>query len=201
MSRETEIEKKNLLTEREFHQLCETFHVTNQQFERQANTYFDTPDGGIKKQGGALRVREKNNSMVLTLKQPALEGLLETNQSLSQEEAESVLTGRGLPEGEVKTTLTGSLNIDPNHLTRLGTLETLRAQLSYKTGILFFDHSTYLDTEDFEIEIEGPSEQEVETWLDEVLKKQNIPLRNTPNKIKRFFQRKQELTPGETPES
>ncbi|SFP80105.1 CYTH domain-containing protein [Salibacterium halotolerans] len=193
MSRETEIEKKNLITKKEFEQLCRRFDIQEDQFTRQANTYFDTDDGAVRKEGAALRIREKNNDMVLTLKQPAPEGLLETNQPLSPQEAEDVITGRSFPEGEVKNALTESLHIHPENLGRLGTLETLRTQFPYKTGILFLDHSTYLDTEDFEIEIEGSSEKEVEAWLDELLQEQNIPARSTPNKIKRFFLRKQEI--------
>ncbi|MFD2705051.1 CYTH domain-containing protein [Salibacterium lacus] len=193
MSRETEIEKKNLLTKEEFKRLCRRFNVNEDQFTRQANTYFDTEQGAVRTEGAALRIREKNKDMVLTLKQPAEEGLLETNQTLSPDETEAVMAGRLFPEGEVKQALTESLHIDPEHIEQLGTLETMRTEFPFKTGILFLDHSTYLDVEDFEIEIEGPSEKEVEILLYDLLKEQNIPERRTPNKIKRFFQRKQEL--------
>ncbi|SFL54381.1 CYTH domain-containing protein [Salibacterium qingdaonense] len=193
MSSETEIEKKNLLTKEEFEQLCDRFNVNEDQFSRQANTYFDTEQGAIREEGAALRIRKKNKDMVLTLKQPAEEGLLETNQPLSADETEAVMAGRMFPEGEVKKALTESLHIDPENLKQLGTLETTRAQFPFKTGVLFLDHSTYLDVEDFEIEIEGTSEKEVESLLDELLKEEKIPERSTPNKIKRFFQRKQEL--------
>ncbi|RSL31045.1 CYTH domain-containing protein [Salibacterium salarium] len=193
MAQETEIEKKNLLTESEFHNLCKTLNIKMNDFFWQANTYFDTTNDDIKKQGAALRVRQKNDAYELTLKQPAEVGLLETNQNLTKEEAKLAFSTFTLPEGEVKHQLISSLAVDVHNLHLLGTLETNRVQTPFNEGLLFLDKSVYLDTEDFEIELEGPAENVVETWMDDLLKEHGIPVRETPNKIKRFFLRKQEL--------
>ncbi|MFZ4450422.1 CYTH domain-containing protein [Salibacterium aidingense] len=192
MAKETEIEEKNLLTRNEFDMLADTYQIKPPQFFWQANTYFDTPALEIKEQGAALRVRTKSNNYELTLKQPASAGLLETNQTLTEVEAKRLMEQAELPEGEVKESLHPFIG-DTSMLQKLGTLETYRAQTSHETGILFLDHSVYLDTEDFELEIEGSSEEEVRKWLTSILTDHDIPARPTPNKIKRFFTRKQEL--------
>ncbi|RSL31235.1 CYTH domain-containing protein [Salibacterium salarium] len=192
MAKETEIEKKNLLTESEFLHLSEVFQINKNDFFWQANSYFDTVNDDIKKQGAALRVRKKKDTYELTLKQPAKEGLLETNQKLSEEEANQALSSSLFPDGEVKDELHSSLDIDSNALRLLGTLETYRGKTPFKEGLLFLDQSVYLDTQDFEIEIEGPTETAVQTWMNDILNKHGIPVRQTPNKIERFFLRKQE---------
>ncbi|SDI27013.1 CYTH domain-containing protein [Alteribacillus bidgolensis] len=193
MAQENEIEKKNLLTESEFQTLCKAFNVTDEDFFWQANTYFDTNNYELKNKGAALRIREKNSQFELTLKQPAEEGLLETNQPLTKKEAEEAFTFGRLPAGEVKSQLETTLLISLDDVKPLGTLKTRRTHVRYQAGMLFLDHSVYLDTEDFEVEIEGTSLKEVGNWLEEVLTTYNIPYRTTPNKIKRFFTKKQEI--------
>ncbi|MFB5661413.1 CYTH domain-containing protein [Alteribacillus sp. HJP-4] len=192
MGQEKEYEKKNLLTAAEFKELTFQYEVSGQDFRWQANTYFDTPSFHLKTYGAALRIREKNQTFECTLKEPADQGLLETNQLLTSDEAAQLLDNGIFPKGEVERQL-HSLHVNPKELKKLGTLETNRASLPYKNGELFFDHSNYLDTEDFEIELEGPSLQEVEEMFQELLEKHEIPERKTENKIKRFFSRKQQI--------
>ncbi|SDH71997.1 Uncharacterized protein YjbK [Alteribacillus persepolensis] len=187
------MEKKNLLTKTEFDALCDAFHIKENDFFWQANTYFDTKDFALKQKGAALRIREKNGQYELTLKQPASKGLLETNQALSKETAESALTASRFPDGEVKTQLKTSLHLSIEEVTPLGTLKTKRTQHPYRQGLLFLDHSTYLDVEDYEVEMEGPSLEQVNNWLEELLSQFHIPTRTTPNKIKRFFTRQEEI--------
>lgn len=190
MAQEKEIEKKNLLTAEEFKQLCQTFQIHPEDFYWQANTYFDTPDFQLKAKRSALRIRKKEGQYELTLKQPAKECLIETNQQLDVSEADYIITTGRLPEGEVKSALT--IHIGDEKITALGTLQTKRAETPYKTGTLFLDHSLYLNTEDYEIEIEGERMATVHDMLDEILQTHNIPYRSTPNKIQRFFTKKQQ---------
>ena len=80
MDQHIEIEYKNLLTKQDFERLVQFFKIESNQFFTQQNHYFDTTDFRLKKSGSALRIREKNETYELTLKQPAAEGKLETNQ-------------------------------------------------------------------------------------------------------------------------
>jgi uncharacterized protein YjbK len=81
-------------------------------------------------------------------------------------------------------------NIDFQQLLHLGSLQTSRYEQSYRSGLLVFDHSSYLGVEDFELEFEVPDRKQGEIEFAELLRKFDIPSRTTPNKIQRFFDAK-----------
>lgn len=186
MSTEIEIEFKNLLTQSEFETLKNHFSITEEDFVLQHNYYFDTPAFILKKESCALRVREKNNRRTLTLKQPHSQGLLETHQPLTVEEVNKAIQKSTFPEGEVTQVLSG-MKIHPNQLRFLGKLSTYRAEVPYQNGTLVLDYSLYLDTSDHELEYEaGDKDSGLQTFK-ALTKAFNIPHRETPNKIRRFF--------------
>jgi len=186
MAQEIEIEFKNLVTQDEFTRLISHFHIKDEDFSSQDNHYFDTPDYQLKGKQSALRIREKNGTYTLTLKTPLEEDLLETNQRLTKEESESLLHEGVFPEGEVKDVLI-SLQIPTGSLHYFGTLTTSRAEIDYKDGLLVFDKSSYLQKEDFELEYEVKERTSGEAIFLNLLEELNIPLRETDNKIKRFY--------------
>ncbi|RKD75579.1 uncharacterized protein YjbK [Sinobaca qinghaiensis] len=192
MAQEYEIEKKNLLTKKEFETLREYLKLEEKDFSSQSNTYFDTGEFSLKQAGAALRVREKGSSAELTLKQKNknVPGLLETNQNLTDKEKEDILNHTVFPQGEVTEQLMASLQISSEDLQALGTLYTKRASINWHEGEVFLDHSQYLDTEDFEVEIESASEEAVNKLMNKLLTPFSIPVRQAPNKIARFFNRK-----------
>ncbi|MFC5712487.1 CYTH domain-containing protein [Thalassorhabdus alkalitolerans] len=195
MGQDIEIEGKNLVTKDEFERIMKEWNLSYDQFTRQRNTYFDTEDFQIKGKKAALRIREKNNQWMLTLKEPHKDELLETNQLLTEKEAERAIQTGHIPKGEVEKQLKISLSLtDIKKVNNLGTLTTYRLELPYQKGELVFDHSTYLDKEDYELEFEGKSRDHVDKVLMSILDKYDIPKRETPNKIQRFFNRKSELT-------
>ncbi|EIJ81836.1 adenylate cyclase [Bacillus methanolicus PB1] len=193
MSQQIEIEFKNLLTKDEFHRIQKVFQIKSNDFSKQINYYFDTGIFSLKEFGSALRIREKDGFFELTLKQPAKEGLLETNQKINSVEAEKMLHHLIFPEGTIKT-IFQDLNINILELEYLGSLTTFRAEQIYKGGLLVFDHSYYLNTEDFEIEYEVTNREEGQKIFLDLLSEHKIPLRNTENKIKRFFAAKNNLS-------
>lgn len=187
MPQNIEIEFKNLLTKEEFQKLQVFFHINDQDFTKQVNYYFDTPDFLLKEKQSALRIREKNNQFQLTLKQPNEIGLLETNQALSKEEAHALLKTGTFPDGPVQTILT-DLQIDSNHLTNFGTLTTIRAETEYEGGLIVLDHSYYLNSDDYELEYEVSNIDSGKYIFEQLLKTQQIPVRKTHNKIYRLLQ-------------
>ena len=189
MAQEIEIEFKNLVTQDEFSQLISHFHINDEDFTSQDNHYFDTPDYQLKDNQSALRIRHKSGTYTLTLKTPLKEDLLETNQQLSKQEADSLLSGGVFPEGEVKSAI-HSLNISTQSLQYFGTLTTSRAEIDYKEGLLVFDKSSYLQRQDYELEYEVKERQSGEKIFRSLLEQLNIPLRKTDNKIKRFYTEK-----------
>ncbi|HZH58388.1 MAG TPA: CYTH domain-containing protein [Metabacillus sp.] len=189
MSQEIEIEFKNLLTKDEFIKIKETFQLKDEQFFLQENHYFDTPEFSLKELGAALRIRKKHNQFFLTLKEPAEVGLLETHQIITEEAAQNMLKTGEFDDGQVTERLT-SLGIDKKDMTYFGTLATLRAEKNYQNGLLVIDHSRYLNKEDFELEFEVTDEQEGKRVFHDLLKELNIPIRETKNKIRRFYEQK-----------
>ncbi|WP_070119731.1 CYTH domain-containing protein [Bacillus marinisedimentorum] len=190
MAREIEIEFKNIVQKDEFERLKAVFHIEQQAFHLQMNHYFDTPSFSVKEKGAALRIREKNGSLTLTLKQPHPDGLLETHQKLAQQQAEQLQNSGKMPDGDVKQAL-HSLNVTGEQIQYLGKLATLRAETEYKGGTLVFDESTYLEKTDYEIEYETDSAEQGEKAFHDLMKDHGIPLRDTRNKIRRFFDEKQ----------
>lgn len=192
MSQNIEIEFKNMLTQEEFQLLRIHFKIEPEQFKKQINHYFDTNSFSLKDKGSALRIREKGSSFEMTLKQPAEQGLLETNQMLTDRQAQDALSSGKLPEGEVKYAVTKLIS-DSNPLNYFGSLTTVRAEFEYKDGLLVLDHSYYLNTEDYELEYEVTNESEGYKVFSKLLDELKIPLRPTDNKIKRFYAKKYHL--------
>lgn len=190
MAKELEIEFKNLLTKDEFIKLQQVFHITEKMFIEQTNYYFETPSFSLKNSGGALRIRQKSHSFVLTLKMKQAIGHLEVHQKLSESEAMKILETSQIPDGEVKDYLNAE-NIKIENLALLGDLTTRRVEVPYENGLLVLDHSTYLNHEDYELEYEVTNELIGKNHFINLLRKYEIPERQTLNKIKRFFNAKQ----------
>lgn len=190
MAKEIEIEFKNLLTKDEFMKLQTAFHITESMFIEQTNYYFETPSFSLKKSGGALRIRQKSHSFVLTLKIRQAIGHLEIHQKLTESEAMNIIETSQIPDGEVKEYLNAEKIITEN-LALLGNLKTKRVELPYENGLLVLDHSTYLNHEDYELEYEVTDEVIGKGHFINLLRKYEIPERDTLNKIKRFFNAKQ----------
>ncbi|GAA0593303.1 CYTH domain-containing protein [Virgibacillus siamensis] len=188
MTQEIEIEFKNMLTETEFERLLNSFPFPEQP-QTQINYYFETADFKLKASGAALRIRKKLGSYTLTLKQPHDKGLLETHDTLTDQEAAQWLNGKIVMKKNVGRQLK-MLDIAPNKLICFGSLITERRELAYKDILLVLDYSKYGETADYELELEAGSAETGERMIDEILNGYNIIKRETPNKIKRFFREK-----------
>ncbi|WP_261132606.1 CYTH domain-containing protein [Bacillus sp. Marseille-Q3570] len=190
MKQEIEIELKNIVTEEEFYALRSAFSIMDDSFIKQTNHYFDTEDFSLKEKGCALRIRHKKNTYTFTLKRPHDDGLLESHEVLSETKALGLINGRRIASSEMLDLLEDTFGIESSKLKCLGSLVTSRVEKAYKSGLLVFDHSTYLGTEDYELEYEITDRNTGEQEFLNLLETYNIPQRNTPNKIERFFNRK-----------
>ncbi|MFZ3589245.1 CYTH domain-containing protein [Bacillus sp. DJP31] len=189
MNQEIEIEFKNLLVKEEFQFLLNEYSLTENRFTLQQNHYFDTATFDLKSNGAALRIRHKNGVYTLTLKQPIEEGILETHQVLTEQQAMGMLSGGTLLDGDIQNIIK-ALQIDSAKIVHFGTLETNRAEIHDLDGILVFDHSRYLNQDDYELEYEVQDFKHGQEKFLAFLHKHGIPIRTTENKIKRFFNAK-----------
>lgn len=190
MAQEIEIEFKNLLTKDEYEKVYHFLPFKSVELKEQTNYYFETEDLKLKQQGSALRIRQKNAQWTLTLKQPHTEGLLETHDSLTEEEANLWIQNKMTEKPHVSKQL-NDLGISFEDLYYLGSLTTRRKEHDYKGTTVVLDHSLYYDKEDYELEVEAGSKEAGKKVMEEILRTCNIPNRETDNKIKRFYDRKQ----------
>ncbi|TGB05210.1 CYTH domain-containing protein [Halobacillus salinus] len=191
MTQEIEIEFKNLLMEEEYNKVYQYLPFKSVELIEQTNYYFETEDLLLKQRGAALRIRKKNDQWTLTLKQPHEEGLLETHDSLTDQEANLWIQNQFVEKPETSRQL-NELGIAISDLNYLGSLTTRRKELEYNGSLVVLDHSLYYDQEDYELEVEAPSKQEGLSVIQEILEACNIPERETDNKIKRFYKAKQQ---------
>ncbi|MDG5789127.1 CYTH domain-containing protein [Evansella sp. AB-P1] len=190
MNQEIEIEFKNLLLEEEYNRLIKTFALHSEARKHQTNHYFDTKDMDLKEKNSALRIREKGNEFILTLKEPHIEGLLETHQSLSTEEVQLALNEGLIPDGLVKKQIVKLLEKHTITFTYLGYLTTERIEKKLNDGLLVLDKSTYFNVVDYEIELECSKANSGQAFFNDLLDVNKIPRRMTPNKIERFYKEK-----------
>ncbi|MED3651581.1 CYTH domain-containing protein [Heyndrickxia sporothermodurans] len=186
-----EIELKNIVTKDEFIRIKNEFSIKDNDFTKQINHYFDSPTFKLKQIGCALRIRKKKNQFELTLKQPAEIGLLETNEIINEQQANQMITYGELPEGEVKNKLLQT-NFPLHSIRYFGSLTTNRAEINYLDGLLVFDCSSYLNKNDYEIEYEVNDRIIGEKNFQELMNRLNIPIRETENKIVRFYKAKEQ---------
>src|SRR5699024_12592300 len=98
IKQQIEIERKTMLTEAEFELLLKKLPFESAPII-QTNYYFETEDLALKRNRSALRIRQKNNSYTLTLKEPHEEGVLETNEPLTEYGAKMCLHIMNIPKG------------------------------------------------------------------------------------------------------
>jgi len=192
MTQNIEIEFKNMLLKEEFDRLLTHFHIKSSDFFKQENHYFDTLDFALKQQGSALRIREKEGRFEMTLKQPHPDGLLESNEMLSEEQAHDLLNGSPIMNGIINTQI-ASMNITTDDLHYFGSLVTERAEMSYLGGLLVLDCSSYLNVKDYEVEYEVSNRDKSKPIFLNLLSELDIPVRKTQNKVKRFYLQKKKL--------
>ncbi|WP_085992708.1 CYTH domain-containing protein [Oceanobacillus senegalensis] len=185
MAQEIEIEYKNLLTKEEFKHLLDKLPFPEYSV-KQTNFYFETETLSLKDKGCALRIREKAAKYRLTLKEPHELGLLETHDELSKEEALQWTKGNIIPKPETTKQLT-NLGIEPKDLIYFGKLITERREVTHRNCFIVLDYSIYNDKEDFEFELEASDRKTGIDTFHSLLEECNITIKNTPNKIERFF--------------
>ncbi|MEK4228498.1 CYTH domain-containing protein [Solibacillus sp. FSL H8-0538] len=187
MSQQIEIEFKNFLTKAHYEQLLVEFNVTESQIHRQINHYFDTPDSHLKNLASGLRIRIFSHAIECTLKEKSsTHQHLETTDSLTREQADEMLAGKSLPAPEVSKRLQ-HLHVPSESLQVFGTLTTDRVELPYKGGTLVFDHSFYLQCDDYEVEYETNDETLGKNVFEQFLTEFAISPQQTPKKIARFM--------------
>lgn len=185
MSREMEIEYKNLLTKEEYTKLMNHFEAKEEECWNQKNYYYDTVDFQLKERHSALRIRLIADRAEITLKTPMDGFLLETTDLISKEDARKMIKDRELVPGKDVSQHLSELGMTPEELILHMTLSTFRFEKQLEKGLLVLDKSMYGNQTDYEIELEVENPREGKEFFSHLLDEFQIPVRETPNKIQR----------------
>ncbi len=183
MTKELEIEFKNMLTKEEYRKLLAE---QNSSPISQTNHYFDTADFQLRDQKAALRLRSIGSRFECTLKTPAASGNYETTDALNAQQAAAILDFGRFDAPEVSAELE-RLGVSPSDLLPIGSLTTHRVEAAYEGGLLVLDHSEYLGKEDYELEYEVTDEAAGKRSFLSLLEEKHIPVRPADKKIARFM--------------
>lgn len=194
MSQAIEIEYKTLLTATEYEKLVTDFSLSDTLFFTQTNVYYDTPDFKLKALGMGLRIRLLENRGELTLKSPLTEanaGLLETTDTLTHEEATSLVNQEQiLLEGAVANFL-NEKGIQPTDLMVHAALKTKRVEVQLNPdALLVLDESWYHGKHDYELELEVSESTEGKRVFKDLLNQYGIIFKTSENKIARALKAK-----------
>ena len=171
---EKEYELKMLLTNREYRFLLDMFNLLTVETDLQTNYYYDTRDETMRKKNVTIRVREKNGKLLGTVKR-------------------HLVNGDSLEEHFHVDTLPQVIMLEGTPVWLKGSLVTERKTLRVSDGItLMLDLNQYLDTVDYELEIEylehlRDQAEGVLMFIRRMIRKE-IHL-ETISKSERFFQR------------
>jgi uncharacterized protein YjbK len=171
MSNAIEIEAKTLVSQDNYLKIVALF--PDYEVYTQTNYYIDNADNLLRKEGIALRVREKSGLFEMTLKTPLSQGLLEKNCVWTAETFKKFQEKAIFPEGDIKRFLT-MLDIDVTSLKIKTSLTTKRIDVPYEGGKLSIDENHYSNLVDYEIELEYNNEAGAERLLRELLENNGI---------------------------
>jgi uncharacterized protein YjbK len=167
MSREIEYEKRVLINEDQYKKILRFFLKKYPDYKsfKQTNYYFDTCSFDLKNKGIVFRLRKtKKEYPILTLKIKGSNGDLEINQVLTSKEKKCILNNIEIPEGEIKDYLSHEgLLIYSLHL--LGLLKTKRMEIKFDDFLIVLDKNEYLETCDYNLEIEANSIKRAESII------------------------------------
>jgi uncharacterized protein YjbK len=186
MTKELEIEFKNMLAKEKYEELLAFYNYPPSDAVTQENQYFDTPDFQLKENRCALRIRKKENRFECTLKIPAPEGNFEITDRLTAQQAKNIRQSISFDALEVLAALEEK-NIDWKSLHPIGTLVTHRIEFVYEGGLLVLDHSLYSGIEDYEVEFEVTDAATGQQTFTRFLEQHSIPVHSADKKIARFM--------------
>lgn len=186
MSQEIEIEFKHLLTYEQFKHIKEVLPFPEIPVV-QTNYYFETKNHRLIHQSCALRIREKDESYVATLKEPHVEGILETHDVLSNAEMKIWINDHPTETKRIEKRLE-KLGISLKDLHYIGSLTTKRYSYNSERLLFVLDESIYGNKIDYELEIESQSYTEGEKAYQQLKNTFHLKNQKPITKIERFLQ-------------
>lgn len=190
MSKELEIEFKNMLTKEEYQQLVKKYFPDSSPFS-QTNCYFDTPNSLLKEKHMGLRLRKRDGKNECTLKVPTnnQHAYQEITDKLSDEKINQLIAEQTIyQDGEVAKYLLAH-DFPINDLQMIGSLTTHRLEKNItEECLLVLDESHFGEVIDFELEMEVGNIKTGELFFNEFLINEHIKRRLASKKIARMLE-------------
>ncbi|MDR1364768.1 MAG: CYTH domain-containing protein [Oscillospiraceae bacterium] len=177
-----EKELKKLISKEKYEELIDFFEIS--ETIDQTNFYYKDNENVLKNNKINVRIREIEGNCMLQVKFPVKD---EKGLSISREYEEKIVNTPQSLEGEK---LSKILNLKIKDAYLIGKLRTIRSNCQWdKETLICFDKSLYLDTCDYEIEIEFSGDKPNQDLLD-VLSSRKISFEHkTKGKRSRFLSR------------
>ena len=176
-----EVEYKILVSKENFDKLSNLY--PNKTFNKQVNTYYDTKNNDLRRMHCGMRIREKDNKFLITLKVPTLRGHEEFECYVQENSANMFKTS------DIHLILE-KLGIHEDVIA-IGECTTYRAVIETDKAELCFDINEYNGITDYEIEYEQTCDHDGITEFNKILSQVGLTyFRNCPSKIKRTLDTK-----------
>ena len=176
-----EVEYKILVDKEIFEKLSNLY--PNKTFIKQVNTYYDTKNYDLRKKHCAMRIREKENTYMITLKVPTINGHEEFECYVNEN------SSKMFKESEIDTILK-KLKITDEFIV-IGECTTYRAIIKTDKAELCFDINEYNGIIDYEIEYEQTCNHDGITEFNKILNQVGLVYsKNCASKIKRTLESK-----------
>ena len=176
-----EIEYKILVSKEQFMQLSDLY--PDKVFVLQTNTYYDTENLDLRNQKCAMRIREKNNTFLITLKTPARQGHHEYECFVDENSPQM------FEISEIREIL-NQLHIH-KPIVEIGRCATKRAVVKTDKAELCFDINEYNNIIDYEIEYEQTCDHNGKEEFNKILSLIGLKFeKNCTSKIKRTLNSK-----------
>lgn len=190
MSKELEIEFKNMLTQEEFQLLVDKYFFNTPAFS-QTNCYFDTSKNELKEKSMGLRLRKRDGKNECTLKIPTADEhtYQEVTDNLTNHQMDQLIKNQQIfKDGDVGLTLR-QLGISIENLHMIGSLTTYRREKRINnTTLLVLDESHFGQTTDFELEMEVQNSDKGNMFFNDFLINEGIKRRPASKKIARMIE-------------
>ncbi len=177
MKQHIEKEYKMLLTKEQYEKLFLSLKMEAP--VRQINYYYDTQQGQLRSQGGAMRIREREGRYLFTLKlRKSTDAVFEFEKEVGGCDLTTFM------DHEIQSLLKENGVTQPLH--QIGMLTTWRSMMAYEHAEVCLDHNIYRNREDYEIEYEYTQPHAGLPLFQAILEQVNLHYtKNCPSKIAR----------------
>lgn len=177
-----EIEFKTLLSVDDFKRLMHQY-FQNSQMISQENIYIDTHDFALRDRRMMLRIRQIQDTYMMTLKKQISHGVLEFDGTIEPPALDTHI--EFIPHNILEQL--HAHGIDSRALRIQGQLHTYRLEKTIAAGLLVLDKSEYCGIVDYELEFEAHDYDSGKVFFDAFLSSHNIAKLSDIPKSERFY--------------